>query len=96
MKLYHSYRFVLFFENRFIPLPSLLIHPMFCFCHFILLGVVHADQKNATFIDMQIFDDGPYEVGDESLKDESLVPVPANSYLGRTELFKDRCPRLEQ
>ncbi|KAJ7345640.1 hypothetical protein JRQ81_001590 [Phrynocephalus forsythii] len=45
-------------------------------------GVVHAVQKNQTFYEMNIFDDGPYEVGGENLKDESLVPVPANSYLG--------------
>ncbi|XP_067405337.1 integrin alpha-6 isoform X1 [Emydura macquarii macquarii] len=45
-------------------------------------GVVRAEQKNQTFYEMGIFDDGPYEVGDESRRDESLVPVPANSYLG--------------
>lgn len=45
-------------------------------------GVVRAEQKNQTFYEMDIFDDGPYEVGDESHQDESLVPVPANSYLG--------------
>lgn len=31
---------------------------------------------------MNIFEDGPYEVGGETDHDESLVPVPANSYLG--------------
>ncbi|XP_061464473.1 integrin alpha-6 isoform X2 [Rhineura floridana] len=45
-------------------------------------GVVRAEQKNQTFYEMGIFDDGPYEVGGESHRDESLVPVPANSYLG--------------
>ncbi|XP_042317013.1 integrin alpha-6 isoform X1 [Sceloporus undulatus] len=45
-------------------------------------GVVRAEQKNQSFYDYGIFDDGPYEVGDESRRDESLVPVPANSYLG--------------
>ncbi|XP_048339879.1 integrin alpha-6 isoform X2 [Sphaerodactylus townsendi] len=45
-------------------------------------GVVRAEQKNQTFYDMGIFDDGPYEVGDENSRDENLVPVPANSYLG--------------
>uniref|UniRef100_A0A8D0GW59 Integrin subunit alpha 6 n=1 Tax=Sphenodon punctatus TaxID=8508 RepID=A0A8D0GW59_SPHPU len=40
-------------------------------------GMVRAEQKNQTFYDMDIFEDGPYEVGDES-----LIPVPANSYLG--------------
>ena len=34
---------------------------------------------------MNIFEDGPYEVGGETDHDESLVPVPANSYLGRNE-----------
>uniref|UniRef100_A0A803SVE9 Integrin subunit alpha 6 n=1 Tax=Anolis carolinensis TaxID=28377 RepID=A0A803SVE9_ANOCA len=45
-------------------------------------GVVRAEQRNQTYYDYGIFDDGPYEVGDESRRDESLVPVPANSYLG--------------
>ncbi|XP_068541807.1 integrin alpha-6 isoform X3 [Anas acuta] len=45
-------------------------------------GVVRAELKNNTFYDLGIFDDGPYEVGDENLKDKNLVPVPANSYLG--------------
>ncbi|XP_072836166.2 integrin alpha-6 isoform X1 [Pogona vitticeps] len=45
-------------------------------------GVVHAAQKNQTFYEMGIFEDGPYEVGDENLQNENLVPVPANSYLG--------------
>jgi hypothetical protein len=34
---------------------------------------------------MNIFEDGPYEVGGETDHDESLVPVPANSYLGRNK-----------
>ncbi|XP_006116533.2 integrin alpha-6 isoform X1 [Pelodiscus sinensis] len=45
-------------------------------------GVVRAEQKNNSFYDQGIYDDGPYEVGDESRQAESLVPVPANSYLG--------------
>ncbi|KAM9287490.1 integrin alpha-6 isoform 1-T1 [Morus bassanus] len=45
-------------------------------------GVVRAEQKNQTFYDLGIFDDGPYEVGDENHRNENLVPVPANSYLG--------------
>ncbi|XP_007494435.1 integrin alpha-6 isoform X2 [Monodelphis domestica] len=45
-------------------------------------GIVRAEQKNNTFFDMHIFEDGPYEVGGETDHDESLVPVPANSYLG--------------
>ncbi|XP_063174231.1 integrin alpha-6 isoform X1 [Candoia aspera] len=45
-------------------------------------GVVHAEQRNHTLDLMGIFDDGPYEVGSERLQKETLVPVPANSYLG--------------
>lgn len=55
-----------------------------CFYHFIPLGIVRVEQKNNTFFDMNIFEDGPYEVGGETEHDESLVPVPANSYLGRS------------
>lgn len=57
----------------------------FCFCHFIPVGIVRVEQKNNTFFDMNIFEDGPYEVGGETDHDESLVPVPANSYLGRNK-----------
>ncbi|KAL6100817.1 itga6 [Pungitius sinensis] len=39
-------------------------------------GIVRVEQKNNTLIEMGMYDDGPYEVGEE------LVPVPANSYLG--------------
>lgn len=60
----------------------LTIH-LLLFYHFIFSGVVRAEQKNQTFYDLGIFDDGPYEVGDESHQDKNLVPVPANSYLGR-------------
>uniref|UniRef100_A0A670XWS7 Integrin subunit alpha 6 n=1 Tax=Pseudonaja textilis TaxID=8673 RepID=A0A670XWS7_PSETE len=45
-------------------------------------GVVRAEHRNYTLDEMDIFDDGPYEVGGESQRKESLVPVPANSYLG--------------
>lgn len=41
---------------------------------------------------MNIFEDGPYEVGGETDHDESLVPVPANSYLGRNESGWDARP----
>lgn len=51
--------------------------------------MVRAEQKNHTLDEMGIFDDGPYEVGGESLRKESLVPVPANSYLGRIKLFRE-------
>lgn len=40
------------------------------------------EQKNNTLLDMGVYDDGPYEVGDEHLLNPELVPVPANSYLG--------------
>ncbi|XP_004674596.1 PREDICTED: integrin alpha-6 isoform X2 [Condylura cristata] len=45
-------------------------------------GIVRVEQKNNTFFDLNIFEDGPFEVGGETEHDESLVPVPANSYLG--------------
>ncbi|XP_030642416.1 integrin alpha-6 [Chanos chanos] len=45
-------------------------------------GIVRAEQKNATLLEMGMYDDGPYEVGDENRLDPNLVPVPANSYLG--------------
>lgn len=46
-------------------------------------GVVRVEQKNNTLLEMGFYDDGPYEVGDENRLDPDLVPVPANSYLGR-------------
>uniref|UniRef100_A0A4W4GSR2 Integrin alpha-2 domain-containing protein n=1 Tax=Electrophorus electricus TaxID=8005 RepID=A0A4W4GSR2_ELEEL len=45
-------------------------------------GVVRVEQKNNTLLEMGFYDDGPYEVGDESRLEPDLVPVPANSYLG--------------
>uniref|UniRef100_A0A8C2YWZ0 Integrin subunit alpha 6 n=1 Tax=Cyclopterus lumpus TaxID=8103 RepID=A0A8C2YWZ0_CYCLU len=45
-------------------------------------GVVRLEQKNESFIEMDIFDDGPFEVGDEDEKNPALVPAPPNSYLG--------------
>ncbi|XP_008276936.1 integrin alpha-6 isoform X1 [Stegastes partitus] len=45
-------------------------------------GVVRVEQKNNTLLEMGVYDDGPYEVGDEHLLNAELVPVPANSYLG--------------
>ncbi|KAK7939569.1 hypothetical protein WMY93_002895 [Mugilogobius chulae] len=45
-------------------------------------GIVRVEQKNNTFLEMGIYDDGPYEVGDENLLNSDLVPLPANSYLG--------------
>lgn len=35
---------------------------------------------------MGIYDDGPFEVGDENEKNPDLVPAPANSYLGKSQL----------
>ncbi|XP_033842646.1 integrin alpha-6 isoform X1 [Periophthalmus magnuspinnatus] len=45
-------------------------------------GIVRVEQKNNTLLEMEIYDDGPYELGDENLLNPELVPVPANSYLG--------------
>ncbi|XP_039998869.1 integrin alpha-6-like isoform X2 [Xiphias gladius] len=45
-------------------------------------GVVRLEQKNDTFLEMDIYDDGPFEAGDEREKNPDLVPAPANSYLG--------------
>lgn len=47
---------------------------------------MRVEQKNNTLLEMGFYDDGPYEVGDESRLDPVLVPVPANSYLGGFEL----------
>lgn len=52
------------------------------------------EQKNDTFVDMGIYDDGPFETGDENQKKPDLVPAAPNSYLGERELqqifFKTR------
>ncbi|XP_077380247.1 integrin alpha-6-like isoform X2 [Festucalex cinctus] len=45
-------------------------------------GVVRLEQKNDTLLDMDIYDDGPFEAGDENEKNPDLVPAPASSYLG--------------
>uniref|UniRef100_A0A7N6A9Y5 Integrin alpha-2 domain-containing protein n=1 Tax=Anabas testudineus TaxID=64144 RepID=A0A7N6A9Y5_ANATE len=45
-------------------------------------GIVRVEQKNNTLLEMGVYDDGPYEVGDENVLNPELVPVPANSYLG--------------
>lgn len=45
-------------------------------------GIVRIEQRNDTFIEMGIFDDGPFELGDENEKNPNLIPAPANSYLG--------------
>ncbi|KAM6989293.1 integrin alpha-6-like [Tautogolabrus adspersus] len=45
-------------------------------------GIVRLEQKNDTLLEFDIYDDGPFEVGDENKKNPDLVPAPANSYLG--------------
>lgn len=45
-------------------------------------GVVRLEQKNETFFDQGIYDDGPFETGDERNRNPNLVPAPSNSYLG--------------
>ncbi|XP_059812024.1 integrin alpha-6-like isoform X1 [Hypanus sabinus] len=45
-------------------------------------GNVRAEQLSHTLVYMGIYDDGPYEVGDERKQLAELVPVPAHSYLG--------------
>lgn len=44
------------------------------------------EQKNNTLLEMGVYDDGPYEVGDENVLSPDLVPLPANSYLGECQL----------
>lgn len=81
--------------------PSVLFCLIFIFVvfvvvfHLIPLGIVRVEQKNNTFFDMNIFEDGPYEVGGETDHDESLVPVPANSYLGRSKQRSYTCQYCE-
>lgn len=58
-------------------------------------GIVRLEQKNETFLEEGIFDDGPFEAGDENKKDPALVPVPPNSYLGNSE-FKQSFSNLTQ
>lgn len=51
-------------------------------------GVIRAEQKNNTLDallisdDGQVEEDGPYETGGEKLRNENLIPLSANSYLG--------------
>ncbi|XP_061588011.1 integrin alpha-6-like isoform X2 [Cololabis saira] len=45
-------------------------------------GIVRLEQKNNTLLEMGIYDDGPFEAGDENEKNPDLIPAPANSYLG--------------
>ncbi|KAJ3580662.1 hypothetical protein NHX12_034282 [Muraenolepis orangiensis] len=45
-------------------------------------GVVRLEQKNESRLLAGFYNDGPFEVGDESKMDVSLVPVLDSSYLG--------------
>lgn len=45
-------------------------------------GEVRLEQNNDTFYELDIYDDGPYETGDERQMKPHLVPVPYSSYLG--------------
>lgn len=54
-------------------------------------GIVRMEQKNNTLLEMGVYDDGPYEVGDENLLNPELVPLPANSYLGERLPTKSSC-----
>uniref|UniRef100_A0A3B5LIG8 Integrin alpha-2 domain-containing protein n=1 Tax=Xiphophorus couchianus TaxID=32473 RepID=A0A3B5LIG8_9TELE len=46
-------------------------------------SVVRLEQRNDTFIDIGIYNDGPFEAGDETEKNPDLVPAPPNSYMGK-------------
>lgn len=63
----------------------LLIHLLFC-ALIPSAGIVRMEQKNNTLLEMGVYDDGPYEVGDEHVLSPDLVPLPANSYLGECQL----------
>ncbi|NWI17847.1 ITA7 protein, partial [Crypturellus soui] len=45
-------------------------------------GNVRVEVFNHSSLDLVQYDDGPYEAGGEKDQDPSLIPVPANSYLG--------------
>lgn len=50
------------------------------------VGLVRLEQKNDTLLELGIYDDGPFEAGDENEKNPDLVPAAPNSYLGESEL----------
>uniref|UniRef100_UPI00398E57C1 integrin alpha-7-like isoform X2 n=1 Tax=Pristiophorus japonicus TaxID=55135 RepID=UPI00398E57C1 len=59
--------------------------------HYILFGApgtynwkgnVRTELFSHSLVHLGIYDDGPYEAGDERKQEAELVPVPANSYLG--------------
>ncbi|XP_060900393.1 integrin alpha-6-like isoform X1 [Labrus mixtus] len=45
-------------------------------------GIVRLEQKNDTLLELGIYEDGPFEAGDENDKNPDLIPAPPNSYLG--------------
>ncbi len=45
---------------------------------------------------MGIYDDGPFEAGDEIEKNPDLVPAPANSYLGKSYIITSSVAPLSQ
>ncbi|NWJ08882.1 ITA7 protein, partial [Crypturellus undulatus] len=45
-------------------------------------GNMRVEVFNHSSLDLVHYDDGPYEAGGEKDQDPSLIPVPANSYLG--------------
>ncbi|XP_067880585.1 integrin alpha-7-like isoform X2 [Heterodontus francisci] len=45
-------------------------------------GNVRTELLSHSLVHLGIYDDGPYEAGDERKQEAELVPVPANSYLG--------------
>ncbi|CAJ1050448.1 integrin alpha-7 isoform X1 [Xyrichtys novacula] len=45
-------------------------------------GEMRVQLLNQTLIDLGFYDDGPYEVADQSQLNASLIPVPYHSYLG--------------
>lgn len=50
---------------------------------FSLPGEMRAQLLNQTLLDLGLYDDGPYEVADQSQFNASFIPVPYHSYLGR-------------
>ncbi|KAM6106291.1 integrin alpha-7 [Pterocles gutturalis] len=45
-------------------------------------GTLRVELLNQSSLDLLRYDDGPYEAGGEKDQDPSLIPLPANSYLG--------------
>uniref|UniRef100_A0AAY4EPI5 Integrin alpha-2 domain-containing protein n=1 Tax=Denticeps clupeoides TaxID=299321 RepID=A0AAY4EPI5_9TELE len=55
-------------------------------------GIVRVEQKNATLVDMGLYFDGPFESTAENKQQSEELPVPASSYLGRSNTQKVKCP----